>query len=76
MSFIFLSPDFFDAYQKLSKHHEADFVDALNLYLKDKPSELVLLPKDTPSLKYPWDLFSLKNYLFNGSQPALNNIQL
>src|SRR3989338_7515147 len=59
----FLSPDFFDAYQKLSKHHEADFVDALNLYLKDKPSELVLLPKDTPSLKYPWNLLEISKIM-------------
>jgi len=59
----FLEPVFFDYYQKLTKHHEADFVDALNLYLKDKKSELILLQKDTPSLKYPWNLLEISKIM-------------
>ncbi|MEK7071662.1 MAG: sugar phosphate nucleotidyltransferase [Patescibacteria group bacterium] len=59
----FLEPSFFDYYQKISKHHEADFIEALNLYLKDKKTELLLWPEDVLSLKYPWDLFPILEYL-------------
>lgn len=59
----FLEPDFFTCYQKLPKHHEADFVDALNLYCKDKKTELLLWQKDLPSLKYPWSLLGISQIL-------------
>ncbi|MDO8436321.1 MAG: sugar phosphate nucleotidyltransferase [bacterium] len=52
----FLEPDFFNYYQNLPKHHEADFIDALNIYLKEKKAEFIFWRKDIPSLKYPWDI--------------------
>lgn len=55
----FLEPDYFNYYQLLPKHHEADYIDALNLYLKDKKSELISCPKNLPSLKYPWNLLEI-----------------
>lgn len=53
-----IEPAYFDYYQKLSKHHEADHIDTLNLYLKDKKTDLLLLEKDVTSLKYPWNALS------------------
>ncbi|MDO8639609.1 MAG: sugar phosphate nucleotidyltransferase [bacterium] len=54
-----LEPDFFNYYQNLAKHHEADFVDALNVCLKEKKAEFVFCQKDTLSLKYPWHILSI-----------------
>jgi len=55
----FLQPDFFGYYQKIKNHHPEDFVDALNLYIKDKTTNLLLLGKDIPVLKYPWELLEI-----------------
>lgn len=55
----FLRPDFFDYYQKLSKHHPKDFVDALNLYIKEKTTGLITLKKEVPPMKYPWELLEI-----------------
>ncbi|HEY4509589.1 MAG TPA: sugar phosphate nucleotidyltransferase [Candidatus Paceibacterota bacterium] len=59
-----LQPDFFEYYEKLSKHHEADLVDATNAYLKDKKASLLVLEEKGLTLKYPWDLFGIMDYLF------------
>jgi len=55
----FLQPDFFDYYQKIKKHHLEDFVDALNLYIRDKQTGVIILEQDMPSLKYPWELLEI-----------------
>jgi bifunctional UDP-N-acetylglucosamine pyrophosphorylase/glucosamine-1-phosphate N-acetyltransferase len=55
----FLQPDFFEYYQKIKNHHPEDFVDALNLYIRDKKAGLLLLEKDVPVLKYPWQLLEV-----------------
>jgi len=55
----FLQPDFFSYYEKISNHHEADFIETLNAYVKDKSTSLVQLDKDAPTLKYPWELFGM-----------------
>ena len=55
----FLQPDFFGYYQKIKNHHPEDFVDALNLYIRDKTTNLLLLGKDIPVLKYPWELLEI-----------------
>jgi len=52
----FLQPDFFDYYQRIKKHHPQDFIDTLNLYLKDKEAKVIILDKDPPALKYPWEV--------------------
>lgn len=62
-----LSPDFFNYYQK-TKKEEYDFEKALSNYLKNNSCELVLLKKNNKelfSLKYPWQVFELNNYLIN-----------
>jgi bifunctional UDP-N-acetylglucosamine pyrophosphorylase/glucosamine-1-phosphate N-acetyltransferase len=59
----FLEPDFFNYYQDLLKHHEADFVDALNFYIKDKKTKVLFWPKEMFSLKYPWDLLAISKII-------------
>jgi len=60
-----LSPDFFSYYEKISKHHEADLIEGINLYLKDKKTSLIMLEEDVPALKYPWELFGILDILFS-----------
>ncbi len=60
----FFKQDFFSYYAGLSRHHEADFIDAINWYLKEKIGSLVMLKGDVPALKYPWELFSVMQTLF------------
>lgn len=62
-----LEPDFFKYYQKVKKCMY-DFEDALSLYMKEKEVKAHILKKseeETPSLKYPWHLFSVTKYLFD-----------
>jgi bifunctional UDP-N-acetylglucosamine pyrophosphorylase/glucosamine-1-phosphate N-acetyltransferase len=62
-----LEPEFFKYYQK-TKKHQYDFEDALSLYMKEKKTEVILLKRpeeETPSLKYPWQLFLASKYLFD-----------
>jgi UDP-N-acetylglucosamine diphosphorylase / glucose-1-phosphate thymidylyltransferase / UDP-N-acetylgalactosamine diphosphorylase / glucosamine-1-phosphate N-acetyltransferase / galactosamine-1-phosphate N-acetyltransferase len=63
-----LQPDFFAYYEKLSTNHEADFIDALNVYMKDKQVAVVKLEKDVPTLKYPWDMFSLMDIVLGENE--------
>ena len=63
----FLEPEFFKYYQKV-KRHQYDFEDALSLYMKENEIMVHILKKseeETPSLKYPWHLFSVTKYLFD-----------
>ena len=63
----FLRPEFFRYYQKVKKH-QYDFEDALSLYMKENEVRVHVLKKpeeETPSLKYPWQLFSVNKYLLN-----------
>lgn len=59
-----LTTDFFDTYQEANRH-QYDFEDTLSLYMKKNDVELILWDKDAPSLKYPWHLLEMRNYLFN-----------
>ena len=62
-----LEPDFFKYYQRVKKGMY-DFEDALSLYMKEKEVKAHILKKpeeETPSLKYPWHLFSVTKYLFD-----------
>ena len=78
----FLQPDFFDYYQKIKKHHPEDFVDGLNLYIKEKNTGLIILEKDVPALKYPWELLGVlriklksnqfQNYISSNAQIGKN----
>jgi len=61
----FLQPDFFTYYHRLPNHHPEDFVDALNLYIKDKKTGLLLRDEDVPVLKYPWQFLDLARIKLN-----------
>ncbi|MFH1510005.1 MAG: sugar phosphate nucleotidyltransferase [Candidatus Nealsonbacteria bacterium] len=63
----FLNLDFFNYYQSLSKHHPEDFIDVLNLYLKDREIIFLLWKENLPSLKYPWDLLSFSKAMFSSN---------
>lgn len=59
-----LTPNFFEYYEKLSRNHEADLVDATNAYMQDKKIRLLLIEGKGLTLKYPWELFGLMDVLF------------
>ncbi|MDD5145667.1 MAG: sugar phosphate nucleotidyltransferase [Candidatus Pacebacteria bacterium] len=63
----FLQPDFFEYFQKV-KHHPEDFVDALNLSIKDKTPGLIILKKDVATLKFPWDILGLQKILLDSAE--------
>lgn len=54
--------NFFDYYQKI-KEREESLIDAINLLIKEKGTKLVLLKKETISLKYPWEILKANEYL-------------
>jgi len=62
-----LEPEFFETYKKVKKHIY-DFEEALSVYMRENDVRIAILKKkeqDTPSLKYPWHLLKMKNYLFD-----------
>ncbi|MFA6096128.1 MAG: bifunctional sugar-1-phosphate nucleotidylyltransferase/acetyltransferase [Candidatus Paceibacterota bacterium] len=62
---IYLLPkEFFDYYRKVEEQTYA-FEDALSLYMKENDVRLVMSENDTPSLKYPWDLFKINEIIMN-----------
>lgn len=58
-----LTPAFFDVYKETSRH-QYDFEDTLSLYMKKYEVRLMLWDKEASSLKYPWHLFNMRDYLF------------
>ena len=68
-----VSPDFFEYYENLPKHHEADLVDATNVYLKDKKATLLMREERGLTLKYPWDLFGIMDVLFELQKPVISS---
>ncbi len=61
-----LKPSFFTTYKKIKKHIY-DFEDALSEYAKENDIRVVILKQkhEIATLKYPWHLFEMKNYLFD-----------
>jgi UDP-N-acetylglucosamine diphosphorylase / glucose-1-phosphate thymidylyltransferase / UDP-N-acetylgalactosamine diphosphorylase / glucosamine-1-phosphate N-acetyltransferase / galactosamine-1-phosphate N-acetyltransferase len=60
-----LTPDFFSYYEKLVDYHEVDLIDATNEYVKDKNAFVLLVDETAFTLKYPWDLFGIMDYLLS-----------
>jgi len=60
----FLPREFLDYYQRVPEHMYA-FEDALSLYMKEKEVRVAMTEKETPSLKYPWDLFETTKFLMD-----------
>lgn len=58
-----LEPNFFEIYQKVKKT-QYDFEKALSLYVKKNEVKVVIPQKKIISLKYPWQLLEIKNFLF------------
>ncbi|MDP2641665.1 MAG: sugar phosphate nucleotidyltransferase [Candidatus Yanofskybacteria bacterium] len=58
-----LPEDFFSAYEQLPFHHATDIIDALNLLIQKKKTQLIV-KEQLSSLKYPWDAFALMDALF------------
>jgi len=60
----FLPKEFLDYYQRVPEKMYA-FEDALSLYMKEKEVKVAITDKETPSLKYPWDLFRVARFLLD-----------
>lgn len=54
--------NFFDYYKRVPQK-EDNLIDAINLFIKEKGADFVLLKNEPVTLKYPWDLFSASEYL-------------
>ncbi len=62
---IYLLPkDFFRYYRRVKEHMYA-YEDALGLYMRENDVRLVIAKEDTPSLKYPWDLFKTNQLMMD-----------
>lgn len=62
---VYLLPkDFFSYYRRVAEHMYA-YEDALALYMKEQDVRLVISDKETPSLKYPWDLFKTSQLMMD-----------
>jgi UDP-N-acetylglucosamine diphosphorylase / glucose-1-phosphate thymidylyltransferase / UDP-N-acetylgalactosamine diphosphorylase / glucosamine-1-phosphate N-acetyltransferase / galactosamine-1-phosphate N-acetyltransferase len=62
-----LTPDFFSYYEKLADYHEVDLTDATNEYVKDKTTFVLISHEKGLTLKYPWDVFGVADFLFTSS---------
>jgi len=60
----FLPKDFFGYYKRVKECMYA-FEDALKLYMEEKDTRVLIIEKETPSLKYPWHLFKTNNLLMD-----------
>lgn len=59
----YLLPNNFSEYYKRVSSRQYAFEDALNLYAKENEARLVMAEADSPSLKYPWQLFEMTKHL-------------
>lgn len=60
----FLPKEFFDYYKKI-KEHQYSFEDSLQLIIEENETKIVVIEKETNTLKYPWDIFSLKKEIMD-----------
>jgi len=60
----FLRPEFFQYYERIKKHHGEDLIDAFNFLIEEQGGQAIILEKELPTLKYPWDLFDLSKTMF------------
>ena len=61
-----LSAAFFNALRKVKTHMYA-YEDALRGYIQENDVRVVIADRETPSLKYPWDLFGVAKMLMDVS---------
>ncbi len=67
----FLPHDFFDYYRRVKVHQYA-FEDALKLYMGENESLIVITEKSTPTMKYPWDLFTVSEIMFSNMKSYIS----
>lgn len=60
------SKDLLERLKNSTNHYSLE--DELNNYVKDHVVTVVITENDSFSLKYPWDIFALKDYLFNSTK--------
>jgi len=58
IGFYLLPQRFFEYYKRVPEHQYA-FEEALDLYIKEKGAEVVMVEKEPTSYKYPWHLFEI-----------------
>lgn len=63
VSIYYLTVDFISILEGIDKHHY-NFEEALDILAKKKKVQAVITEEEIATLKYPWDLFSVKNQLF------------
>jgi bifunctional UDP-N-acetylglucosamine pyrophosphorylase/glucosamine-1-phosphate N-acetyltransferase len=59
-----LPRDFFDVYQKVNPEEDS-LIEVINIIIKERGAEVVLLGEDSVSLKYPWHPLILSRIFFN-----------
>ena len=64
---IYLLPKEFFKYYRRVKEHTYAYEDALALYMKEKEVRMVETFQETPTLKYPWDLFKVNQLIMDAS---------
>lgn len=62
---IYLLDKNFIAVLEKTKRNENSLEEALNKYFLESDVRVLITEKETFSLKYPWDLFKIKNYILN-----------
>lgn len=58
-----LPKDFFVYYEKIGEK-EDNLIGTINLIIKERGAEIVLMQEENIALKYPWRLFDASKYLF------------
>lgn len=66
-----LTPGFFEIYKE-TRRHQYDFEEALSAYMRKNDVSLMFWDKETVTLKYPWDLLGIKNYLFKSLKRSIS----
>jgi len=64
IGFYLLPQRFFEYYKRVPEHQYA-FEEALDLYIKEKGAEAVMVEKEPTSYKYPWHLFEVAKFLMD-----------
>lgn len=64
VSMYLLNKDFL-SFLSQTELHDHQFEHALDVYTKEKTVRCVVTEKETVSLKYPWDLLTVKDYLLS-----------
>lgn len=60
----FLPKEFFDYYKKI-KEHMYSYEDSLQLIIEENETRIIVIEKETNTLKYPWDIFNLKKEIMD-----------